>query len=79
MQPDEMECDAMTPGWEQHDEQQEPWARHELARAAELAAKLGGHPENAPALERTLLIAAGLEYIPPPERNDKQTELRFAA
>lgn len=76
MQPDEMECNA-GPCWWQHDEQHEAWIRHELARAAELAAKTGGHPENQAALERVLLTAA--ELPPLPERNEMQSELRFAA
>lgn len=40
---------------------EEGWARHELARAAELAARMGGHPERALEVERGLLEVAGLE------------------
>lgn len=39
---------------------EEGWARHELARAAELAARMGGHPERAQDIERGLLEVAGL-------------------
>lgn len=48
--------------WEQQDIllREEGWLRHELARAAELAAKHGGHPEKAEDVERGLLEVAGL-------------------
>lgn len=52
--PDEREDD----GWRADEE---GWARHELARAAELAARLGGHPERALEIEHALLTVAGLE------------------
>lgn len=53
------------PGFEQQDmlDQEQAYIRHELARAALLAARTGGHPEAAPALERALLTAAGLEQF----------------
>jgi hypothetical protein len=60
MQPDELECDAMTPGWEQHDEQQEPWLRHRIAEVCELVCKCGGCPQDAHLYERALLTAAKL-------------------
>ena len=48
--------------WEQQDIllREEGWARYELARAAELAAKMGGHPERAQDVEKGLLEVAGL-------------------
>ena len=66
------------PDYEQQDVllREEGWIRHELARAAELAAKTGGHPEAAGALERALLTVAELPIIP--ERDDAQPDL-FAA
>lgn len=65
--------------WAHHDAQlQEAWAAHEFAKVAALAARMGNHPENAPALERTLCLAAGLPG-PEPERNDKQPDLFRAA
>ena len=50
------------PDFEQQDVllREEAWARHELARAAELAARMGGHPEKAEDVERGLLEVAGL-------------------
>ena len=60
--------------WQREEQlRHEAWARHELARAAELAATLGRHPENAAALERVLLTAADL--APLPERDDSQPDL----
>ena len=55
---------------------EEAYIAYEAARVAELCAKAGGHPESAPALERTLLTVAGID--PPRQRNDSQQEL-FAA
>lgn len=51
------------PDYEQQDVllREEGWARLELARAAELAARMGGHPEKAPDIEHGLLQVAGLE------------------
>lgn len=37
------------------------WARHELARAAELATRLGNCPERKQDVEAALLNVAGLE------------------
>lgn len=47
--------------------------RFEIARVTEWAARHGGHPESAPALERTLLTVA--ELPTPQERNDDQPDL----
>ena len=61
---EEMEADAGSAGWaHQHDllNQEDAYLRHELARAAELAACRGGHPENKASIERALLVVAGLE------------------
>lgn len=55
---------------------EESWLRHEIARVACECTRCGGHPENAGALERTLLAAAGLPIIP--QRDDAQPDL-FAA
>jgi hypothetical protein len=51
--------------------------RFDIARVAEACACRGRHPENQAALERVLLAAAELE--PLAERNEMQSELRFAA
>ena len=53
---------------------EEAYIAHTFAEAAELAARLGGHPENRDALERTLYIAAGLS-APQLPRNDAQPDL----
>lgn len=62
---------------ETQESDQEGYLRFEAARTAELFAKASGHPENAPALERTLLTVAELPIQP--ERNENQTEFHFAA
>jgi hypothetical protein len=59
--------------WQQHYQMEEAWVRHELARAAELAARTGGHPEAAEGLERVLLTVA--ELPPIPQRDDAQPDL----
>lgn len=58
-----MQRDDDGPGYEQQDllDQELGWIKRELAMAAALAAKTGGHPEKAPDIERALLQAAGLE------------------
>jgi hypothetical protein len=61
---------------EMQESDQEGYLRFEAARTAELFAKASGHPENAPAIERTLLTVAELPFQP--ERNEDQQEL-FAA
>lgn len=62
-------------GWQQHAELlEQECAREELARAARLAARLGGHPpEGAAGMERALLAYAGI----PPERNPNQFNLNI--
>lgn len=57
-------------------ESEAAYIAHEAARVAALCARAGGHPESAPALERTLLTVAGID--PPSQRNDAQPDL-FAA
>ena len=55
------------PDFEQQDvlDRERAWACCEFAKAAELAAKMGGHPEKARALERKLLRAAGINQFWP--------------
>ena len=63
-----------------NDGQQETEAdhlRYEIARVTEWAATFGGHPEQAPVVERELCAVAGLPQ-PPPER-DTHTQDLFAA
>lgn len=57
-----MQRDDEGPDYEQQDLllRHEAWLRHELARAAALAAETGGHPEKAQDVERGLLEVAGL-------------------
>ena len=60
----EMECDAHGADYQQQQDlldQERAYIAHEAARAAQLFASYGGHPESAPALERALRTVAGLE------------------
>ena len=56
-----MDTDGGMPmDWCHQQNEDEGRVRYELARAAELAATTGGHPEKAPDIERGLLEVAGL-------------------
>lgn len=55
-----MDSDAAQAAWHQHD-LEEAYVRHELAKAAELAARYGGCMENKDSIEHALLVVAKLE------------------
>lgn len=82
MRDEPMEADAHDPGgpdyWQRQQElDQEGYARFRIAEVAGIVAVLSHSPKNGEAVERVLLIAAGLKE--PEPVNENQQEIPFAA